>query len=125
MRWIIVLVGSGIGGLARYLMSTWMAGRFGAGFPWGTLSVNVSGGLLIGFLATIADERGLLGPQVRLLLVVGFLGGYTTFSSFSLETLRLAEAGEMLPAALNILGNLIFALSAALIGISLGRVVER
>ena len=125
MQWVLVLIGSGVGGVVRYLTSTWMAERFGSGFPWGTFTVNVAGGLLIGLLATLADERGILGPQTRLLLVVGFLGGYTTFSSFSLETLRLVEAGEVLPAALNILGNVTLALVAAAIGINIGRVVER
>ncbi len=125
MSWLIVLVGSGAGGVARYLTSTWMAARFGPAFPWGTLTVNVAGGLLIGLIATLADERGLIGPQTRLLLVVGFLGGFTTFSSFSLESLRLAEGGELLPAALNIFGNMTLALLAAAIGINLGRVVER
>ena len=125
MRLLIVLVGGGLGSVARYLTSTVMAAQFGAAFPWGTFAVNVAGGLLIGFLATLADERGLIGPQTRLFLVVGFLGGFTTFSSFSLETLRLAEGGEFLPAALNVLGNVALALLAAGIGINLGRVVEK
>jgi CrcB protein len=89
------------------------------------LAVNITGGLLIGFLATLADERGILGPQARVFLVVGVLGGYTTFSSFSLETLRLAESGETAAAVLNILANVVFALLAALLGVGLGRMVER
>jgi CrcB protein len=125
LQWFLVLLGSGLGGVARYLTSTWMAARFGSGFPWGTFTVNVVGGLLIGLLATLADERGIIGPQARLFLVVGVLGGFTTFSSFSLETLRLAEGGELLPAAMNILANVALALLGATIGVGLGRLVER
>lgn len=125
MRWLIVLLGGGAGSLARYLTSTWMANRFGAVFPWGTFTVNVAGSFLIGLLATLADERGMLGPQVRLFLVVGVLGGFTTFSSFSLESWRLAEQGELTPALLNILANLSLGLVAVTCGIALGRGIER
>jgi CrcB protein len=125
VRWLLVLLGGGLGSAARYLTSTLMAEWFGPAFPWGTFTVNVAGGLLIGFLATLADERGLLGPQARLFLVVGVLGGFTTFSSFSLESLRLAESGELPAALLNILGTVALALLAAAVGIQLGRVVER
>jgi CrcB protein len=125
MRVLLVLTGGGIGSVLRYLTSTKMAALAGAGFPWGTLAVNVSGSLLIGILATLADERGILAPEPRLLLVVGLLGGFTTFSSFSLETLRLAESGEFLFAGLNVLGNVVLSLSAVLIGAGIGRIVER
>ena len=125
LQWFVVVLGSGLGGLARYLTSTWMAERFGPDYPWGTFTVNVVGAFFIGLLATLADERGMIGPQTRLLLVVGVLGGFTTFSSFSLETLRLAESGELLAAVLNVLGSVAFALSAAIVGINVGRVAER
>ncbi len=125
MQWLLVLIGGGLGSTARYLTAVVLADRFGAAFPWGTLTVNVLGGLLIGFLATLADERGLLGPQARLFLVVGLLGGFTTFSSFSLETFRLAGDGALVPALLNILGNLGLSLAAVVLGVGLGRVLER
>jgi len=109
----------------RYLTALWMAAWFGAVFPFGTLAVNVTGSLLIGFLATLADERGIIGPQARLFLVVGLLGGFTTFSSFSLETLRLARDGELTGALMNVTGNLGLGLGCAWLGVGLGRVVER
>jgi CrcB protein len=125
MQLLLVFIGGGLGSVARYLTAVFMADRFGATFPWGTLTANVVGALLIGFLATLADERGLLGPQARLFLVVGALGGFTTFSSFSLETLRLAGGGATLPALLNIFGNLGLSLVAVELGAGLGRVLER
>jgi CrcB protein len=102
-----------------------MADSFGSAFPWGTLTVNVSGSLLIGLLATLADERGLLSSEARLFLVVGVLGGFTTFSSFSLETFRLAQAGGTLPAVFNIALNVLSCLVAVVIGAGLGRMVLR
>lgn len=125
MQWMLVFVGGGIGSLMRYLTALLMAAWFGAVFPFGTLTVNVTGSLLIGLLATLADERGILGPQARLFLVVGLLGGFTTFSSFSLETFRLARDGEMTGALLNVTGNLGLGLICVWLGVGLGRVVER
>jgi CrcB protein len=121
LRLLLVLAGGALGSAGRYLVATWMAGWFGAAFPWGTFTVNVVGSFLIGLLATLADEIGSIGPQGRVFLVVGVIGGFTTFSSFSLETLRLAEQHELLPAALNLLGNLILGLGAAVFGIAAGR----
>jgi CrcB protein len=125
VRWLLVFVGGGVGSVARYLTSTWMASRFGPAFPWGTFTVNLVGSFLIGLLATLADERGAISPQTRLLLVVGLLGGFTTFSSFSLETWRLAEQGDLAPALLNVLGNVALGLAAVVLGIAAGRSLER
>jgi CrcB protein len=125
VRWLVVLAGGGLGSLARYLTSTWMAGRFGPAFPWGTFTVNLAGSFLIGLIATLADERGAITPQTRLLLVVGVLGGFTTFSSFSLETMRLAEQGELAPALLNVVGNVVLGLVAVVLGVATGRLLER
>jgi CrcB protein len=125
VRLLLVLAGGAIGSAGRYLVSTWMADRFGAGFPWGTLTVNIAGSFLIGLLATLADEAGSIGPQGRLFLVVGVLGGFTTFSSFSLETLRLVEQHELSRAALNVLGSLALAFGAAVLGIIAGRGLAR
>jgi CrcB protein len=123
VQWLLVFAGGGIGSLARYLTALWMAAWFGAVFPFGTLTVNVIGSLLIGFLATLADERGIIGPQARLFLVVGLLGGFTTFSSFSLETFRLARDGETMAALLNVTGNLGLCLVCVWLGVGLGRVI--
>ena len=98
-----------------------MAGRFGAAFPWGTLTVNIAGSFVIGLLATLADEAGDLGPGARAFLVTGVLGGFTTFSAFSLETLRLVEDRELARAALYVAGSVLLSLAAAFLGIVVGR----
>jgi len=122
---MLVLVGGGIGSLARYLIALWTASVFGPSFPWGTLTVNVTGSFLIGVLATAADDYGLIGSNLRVFLVIGILGGFTTFSSFSLETARLAEGREMIPVATNLVANLVLGLSAVFIGIACARILAR
>jgi CrcB protein len=92
VRWLAVFVGGGLGATLRYAIGGWVQSAIGSFFPWGTLVVNASGCLAIGVLATLLEERSLLGPSWRLFLLVGVLGGYTTFSSFGLETWRLVEA---------------------------------
>jgi CrcB protein len=125
VRILLVLIGGGLGSVARYLTSTWMANRFGAAFPWGTLTVNVAGAFVIGLIATLADDYGRIGPQARLLLVVGVLGGFTTFSSFSLETFRLGQDGELLSTVLNLAGNVVLSLIAVTLGVAAARGLER
>ncbi|MGD9890662.1 MAG: fluoride efflux transporter CrcB [Dehalococcoidia bacterium] len=124
-RLIAVLLGGAIGSGGRYLIAIGMSRWLGAAFPWGTLTVNVLGSLLIGLLATMADETGSIGPWSRAFLVVGVLGGFTTFSSFSLETLRLAEDNQLGRALLNVVANVSLALAAAVLGVAVGRALER
>lgn len=124
MKLLFVLLGGALGSGARYLASTWAADRFGAAFPWGTLGVNILGCFCIGLLATLADEAGAIGPNGRVFLVVGVLGGFTTFSSFSLETLRLAEQDRLMHALSNVLVNVALALGAGVLGIAAGRWLE-
>ena len=121
MRLVLVLVGGALGSAGRYLVAIWMADRYGTAFPWGTFTVNVVGSFLIGLIATLADEVGSIGPQARVFLVIGVLGGFTTFSSFSLETLRLVQANQLARAALYVAGSLVVALGAALLGVAAGR----
>lgn len=124
-RIVAVLLGGALGSAGRYLIALGMAEWIGAAFPWGTLIVNVGGSFLIGLLATMADELGSIGPWSRAFLVVGVLGGFTTFSSFSLETLRLAEDNQLGRAVLNVVANVSLALTAALLGVAVGRMLER
>lgn len=101
---LLVASGGALGSVLRYTISTLVQGLFPAAvLPIGTLAVNASGSLLIGLLAGLVEYRQLLGPAARLLLVVGVLGGYTTFSAFSLETVTLLRAGQAGAAAGNIL----------------------
>jgi CrcB protein len=121
---MLVLVGGALGSGARYLISLWLLERFGSGFPWGTLTVNVAGSFLIGLIATLADEQTVVGPPARVFLVVGVLGGFTTFSSFSLETLRLLEHDGAGMAVLNVAGNSVLSILAATLGIVIGRGIQ-
>lgn len=120
-------LGSALGGMARYWCSGLAARLFGETFPWGTLLVNVAGSLIIGFFATATgpDGRWLVGGTARQFVMLGVLGGYTTFSSFSLQTLTLVEDGEWLRAAGNVGGSVVLCLAAVWIGHALAVVVNR
>lgn len=111
-------LGSALGGMARFWCSGLMARLIGETFPWGTLLVNVVGSLLIGFLATVTapDGRLFIDSTTRQAIMLGVLGGYTTFSSFSLQTLALMNDGEWLYAGLNIGASVILCLVAVWIG---------
>ena len=92
-RYLVVLAGAGLGGLARYVAGTWIMVKYGGRFPLGTLVINVSGSFLIGVLMTLLTERMQPHPNWRLFLVVGILGGYTTFSSFEYEIYQSVRDG--------------------------------
>src|ERR1700674_1609579 len=102
--YISVALGSVVGGVARFLVSVLFASELGDGFPWSTLFVNVTGSFIIGFYAALTgpDGRLLASPRQRQFVMVGFCGGYTTFSAFSLETLRFVQSGNLQAAALNL-----------------------
>jgi CrcB protein len=123
MNVLLVAAGGAIGAAARYLAGLWIAARFGAGFPWGTFFVNVTGSFVIGIVLVLV-EGGTLPAGARLFLAVGILGGYTTFSSFSYETLQLLAGGGALgPVLLNTLGQLLAGLMAVYLGVIVGRVL--
>ena len=122
MNTLLVATGGAIGAALRYLLGGWVQSRLGPDFPWGTFIVNVSGCLLIGAALGLV-ERGALPPEARLFVAVGVLGGYTTFSTFGYETLRLIEGGELLPAALNALGQLALGLVAVYLGLVAARIL--
>ncbi|MBI2792564.1 MAG: fluoride efflux transporter CrcB [Gammaproteobacteria bacterium] len=119
---LLIGIGSGIGGIFRYLLSSIVYQYFGRTFPYGTLIVNAVGCLVMGFLFVILLERfDGIGSQLRAFLLIGFLGGFTTFSSFSIETLNLFENGQQLFAFLNIMVSVILCLSLTWLGMLLGR----
>jgi CrcB protein len=107
-----------LGGVARYGCSSLVANWFGQAFPWGTLIVNISGCFVIGFFGTLTgpDGRLLVPGDMRQFVMVGICGGYTTFSSFSLQTLTLAQDGEILRAGLNVGGSVALCLLAVWLG---------
>jgi CrcB protein len=121
MRYLLVLVGGGTGALARYVAASAIMTRFGGKFPLGTLVINVTGSFLIGFVMTMLTERFQLDPQWRLLLVVGFLGGYTTFSSFEWETLTAVRDGALWAGILNIVSSVVLGYIAVWLGVVLAR----
>jgi len=118
-NYIWVVIGSALGGGARYWCSGFIAQRIGETFPWGTLAVNVAGSFVIGFFATLTgpDGRFLVGTTARQFVMIGLCGGYTTFSSFSLQTLNLARDGEWLRAGGNIGLSVILCLLAVWLGL--------
>jgi len=111
-------LGSALGGMGRFWVSGWVASRIGETFPWGTFVANVTGCILVGFLAalTVPEGRLWMPPRWSQFLILGLCGGYTTFSSFSLQTLHLVRDGEWLYAA----GNVALSLVACLVGVWLG-----
>lgn len=117
---LAVAAGGAFGALGRYWLATAAQRIGGSGFPYGTLTVNVLGSLLIGVLY-VAFERGGLHQDLRLLLTVGLLGAFTTFSTFSLETLVLLEQGTWGRALVNIVASVVFCLVACAIGVYLAR----
>lgn len=121
IRYLVVLVGGGAGALARYVAASAIMTRFGGKFPLGTLVINVTGSFLIGFLMTLLTERLHLDPVWRLLLVVGFLGGYTTFSSFEWETFTAVREGALWNGMLNVVSSVMLGYVAVWLGVFLAR----
>jgi CrcB protein len=119
---VYVALGGAIGASARYLVSGWMGAWFGPGFPWGTFFANVSGSFLIGIVLVLVDG-GALPAGARPFLAVGILGGYTTFSSFSYESLGLLTDTGLLLTLLNTLGQLILGLVFVYFGVVVGRLI--
>jgi len=116
-----IALGGSIGAVMRFLMSTGIHGLLGRGFPYGTLLVNVLGSLVMGVLYELLSQRISVSPEVRSILLVGFLGAFTTFSSFSIETVNLIEQGDIIKALLNVFLNVVLCILAAWAGLLLMR----
>ncbi len=118
MHYLLIALGGAIGSVSRFWLSGLIDNRIGETFPWGTIWVNVSGCLIIGFVATLSGPEGRIfsSPETRLFLITGICGGYTTFSSFSLQTLSLLQNGDWLRAGGYIVGSVV----VCLIGVWLG-----
>ena len=121
MKYLLILAGGGAGSLLRYVAGSAIMARFGSKFPMGTLAINVTGSFLIGVLMTLFTERFQPHANLRLLLVVGFLGGYTTFSSFEWETYAAIREGGFWMGLANIVGSVGLGYAAVWAGALLAR----
>ena len=120
---LAIAAGGAVGSVLRFLMSTWVHSFAGRDFPYGTLTVNVLGSLVMGFLFVLFLDRLSDNAVLRAGILIGALGGFTTFSSFSIETFNLIEQGDLVRAMLNIVGSLILCVSATWLGVMIGRQV--
>lgn len=120
-RVLAIAAGGAVGALLRYWTSTAVHSRLGTAFPYGTLAVNVLGSLLMGFLYIWLIDRMAAGPALRAFLLIGVLGAFTTFSTFSMETLNLMEAGHPARALANVLVSVIVCVAAAGLGVLAAR----
>ena len=123
VKWVGLVVGGTVGTIARYLLTGTIYGIFGSTFPYGTLFVNILGCFIIGFLAAITEEKFLLSPNARLLLMVGFCGAFTTFSTFMFETVNLMKDGEMMRAFINVLASVMIGFLCLRVGFVLGELI--
>lgn len=125
MLWLVVFLGAGLGGMARHGVNVAALRLLGPNaFPWGTLAVNVCGALVMGLVADMLIGRAGVPPALRLLVMTGFLGGFTTFSTFSLETVQLWQRGEAGAAILYAALSVALSLGALLLGLALARMMS-
>ncbi|MGV9775901.1 fluoride efflux transporter CrcB [Streptosporangium sp. NPDC003464] len=122
MNWLLVLLGGAVGAPLRYLTDRAVQARHDTVFPWGTFAVNVTGSMILGML-TGAVLAGAVGTEVRLLLGTGLCGALTTYSTFSYETLRLAETGAMFFAVANVVASIVAGLGAVSVGLTVAQVI--
>lgn len=123
MKWIVLAIGGIAGTFSRYILAGLVYDLAGVGFPYGTLAVNGIGCFLIGVLDVFAQEKFILGTQARMLLMVGFCGAFTTFSTFILETGNLVKDGETMTAFANVMISVALGFAVYRLGIFVGRVV--
>ena len=118
-----LIIGGTIGTLARYFLSGFTYQVFGSNFPYGTLVVNLIGCFIVGFLASIAEEKNLLDTNTRILLMAGFCGAFTTFSTFILETSNLIKDGETIKASLNVIFSVIIGFIVFRLGVLIAKII--
>jgi fluoride exporter len=120
---LLVALGGALGSATRYLVSGWISQRMGVSFPYGTLIVNLSASFAIGFLFAFADKRAGLSSYWRLFIAVGFIGGYSTFSTYEYEAIRMLQDGEVLFGTVYLVGSMAGGAIAAFTGIAAGSIV--
>lgn len=123
MTWILIALGGAAGACTRYAVDVLVTERMGSFFPFGTLLINLSGSFILGLLFALAMERGVLSPEIRPPLIIGFLGAYTTFSTWMLQSWALIEQGAWISAGVNLVGSVVLGLAAVVAGLALGRAI--
>ena len=123
-RTLLLSLGAILGANARYWIGIWAGANLGTGFPYGTLIVNVVGCFLIGLFNALGETRLTISPELRIFFTVGFLGSYTTFSSFGFETIALLRLGSPGLGLLNLLANLLAGFAAVVLGLYVGRLLS-
>ena len=121
MTLVLVAIGGAAGAVTRYLVDGWVLDRTGPGFPFGTLAINLSGSFVLGVLAALAIDRSVLPAEIRAPVMIGFLGAYTTFSTWMLESWRLLETGQAVAAMANLAGSTLLGIVAVAAGLIVGR----
>jgi CrcB protein len=121
--YLIIGIGGFLGANTRYLLGGWIAARYGTSFPYATMVINVSGSFVIGFFLVLISERFIVHPNWRLFFAIGFLGAYTTFSTFSFETFSLIQQRSLLMALMNMVGSVLLGQLAVMIGMLLARML--
>lgn len=122
-KFFVISIGAILGANARYWVGGWAATRYGAAFPYGTLIINLTGSFLLGLFITLISERFLVNPNWRLLIGIGFLGSYTTFSTYTYESVNLLLSGQLWSGLINLFGSSMIGAIATILGILLGRVL--
>jgi CrcB protein len=120
-KFLLISVGAIFGANTRYWLGTWLTEKLGSSFPFGTMVINVTGSFIIGFFMTLATERFLIDPRWRYLVVVGFLGAYTTFSTFAYDSFGLLQKGQWGAFLLNVFGSTVIGIAAVGLGIFCGK----
>ncbi len=121
MAYLWIALGAVVGASARYFLSGFIAKVLASSFPYGTLTINITGSLLLGFFLAWTSERVLIDPRWRLIIAIGFCGSYTTFSSYAFETFALVEQGQWLLMGLNVIASNLLCLVSVLAGVALAR----
>ena len=116
-------IGGFLGANARYWLGGWISGRYGTAFPYATLVINVSGSFILGLFMTLITERYVAPPALRLVVAIGFVGAYTTFSTFEYETLALVNSGSLLRALLNVVLSMVAGFAAVWLGTRLAQLL--
>ena len=122
-RLLLLALAGAFGALARYGLAGIVQKRLGVEFPWGTFAVNILGTFLFGLIWSLAEERAFLSAEIRTIILTGFMGAFTTFSTFMFESGALLRDGEWLQCGANILGQVVVGLAALFLGLALGRLI--